>query len=528
MLTGVDNLLVNTGIKPNEPKRPAVEGREPKLFREILAVQNEKLMSNEPAAQLLTEPEQVQELSLLAESGNSKAALLNESTLSEFFKLKLNLAAEEVAAEKETGEAVQQSASNQELLAWVGNLGLKLPVLFSPELVVDKPGAESLVEGVNPITITGLTAAQGENPLELVDLGRQKTSSAEEKTKEALPIPAMLTEKLSPQEAAVGLEKLINSLGEQEQRSTSLISTKPEVAESVLLMPVISGEQLVKSVALREYQAGENNKKSVGLVGRSNYWSDLGISELKLGDSRSKLFDSTLVAPLVKVKVAPDVLVENEIGLADLAKLSGGSEKTDGLIELAKEFAVPLVQSEAAAPKETGVDYNLVFSEQLAKMETAMAEVGAQQLENVEQVDTKELFPQIIDRAKLMAAGGLHEMEVNLQPEHLGKLQLKISMENQVVTAHFLAESERVKEIIETNLNQLRQKLYEAGLQIDQLQVNLGGQGSSGYQQSTYAGADYFGNRTKQVNKVMPIEANSLESLASPKAWSTGAIDFIA
>ncbi len=528
MLTGVDNLLVNAGIKPNEPKRPEVEGREAKLFREILAVQNEKLTSNESAAQLLTESDQVQDLSLLAESGNSKTALLNESTLSEFFKLKLNLAAEEVAAEKETDEMLQQSAGNQELLAWVGNLGLKLPLLFSPELAADNPGAETLVEGVTPLVVTGLAAAQGENPLGLVDLGQQKTSSAEEKTKEALPIPAILTEEFVAQEAAFSLEKLINSLGEQEQRSTNSIPAKPVVAESVLVMPVISSEQLVKSVALREYQAGENNKKSVGLVETSNYWSDLGISELKLGDSRSKLFDSTLVAPLVKVKVEPDVLAENEMRLADLVKFSGGSGKTDGLIELAKEFAVPLVQSEAAAPKETGVDYNLVFSEQLAKMETGMAEVSAQQLENVEQVDAKELFPQIIERAKVMATGGLHEMEVNLQPEHLGKLQLKISMENQVVTAHFLAESERVKEIIETNLNQLRQKLYEAGLQIDQLQVNLGGQGSSGYQQSTYAGADYFGNRTKQVNKVMPSETNSLESLASPKAWSTGAIDFIA
>jgi flagellar hook-length control protein FliK len=84
------------------------------------------------------------------------------------------------------------------------------------------------------------------------------------------------------------------------------------------------------------------------------------------------------------------------------------------------------------------------------------------------------LFSQIMEHARLMLSGNQSELEMSLKPDHLGKLQLKVSIENQVVTARFVAESQQVKQIIETNLNQLRDQLRENGLQVDYLSVSVG------------------------------------------------------
>jgi Flagellar hook-length control protein len=99
---------------------------------------------------------------------------------------------------------------------------------------------------------------------------------------------------------------------------------------------------------------------------------------------------------------------------------------------------------------------------------------------SVNNVNKDDLFAQIVEKAKVSMNNGTGEMEVNLKPDHLGKLHLKVSVENQLVTAKFVAESQQVKEIIETNLNQLRRNLQDTGIQVDQLMVSVGQQNNGG------------------------------------------------
>lgn len=100
-------------------------------------------------------------------------------------------------------------------------------------------------------------------------------------------------------------------------------------------------------------------------------------------------------------------------------------------------------------------------------------------------VDPDDLFSQIVTEGKIMVQGGRSEMELSLQPENLGKLKLKIALENQIVTASFTAESEQVKQIIETNLVNLRKLLQDNGIEVENLLVTVGQdyQGSTDPQQ---------------------------------------------
>lgn len=121
----------------------------------------------------------------------------------------------------------------------------------------------------------------------------------------------------------------------------------------------------------------------------------------------------------------------------------------------------------------------------------------------VTSANKEELFSQIVEQAKVVINNGGSEMEVNLKPEHLGRLQLKVTIENEVVTAKFVAESQQVKEIIESNLSQLRRSLQENGMQVDMIMVSVGYQQSNeSFDQAAYnrEGLKDFGGAIGQAN----------------------------
>ena len=80
---------------------------------------------------------------------------------------------------------------------------------------------------------------------------------------------------------------------------------------------------------------------------------------------------------------------------------------------------------------------------------------------------------QIVDRAIFIQRNGQPEVRIDLKPEHLGRIQMKISTENQRVTVHMLAETPMAREIIEANLGQLRADLAGQGLEVDHFDVDM-------------------------------------------------------
>lgn len=94
--------------------------------------------------------------------------------------------------------------------------------------------------------------------------------------------------------------------------------------------------------------------------------------------------------------------------------------------------------------------------------------------------DTFRVFRSIMEaisaKAKFVQTPQQSEVTVQLKPESLGTLQMKVIMENGLITAKFAAETQQVKEILESNLNSLRQNLADQGIKVDQLEVSLSSQ----------------------------------------------------
>lgn len=95
-------------------------------------------------------------------------------------------------------------------------------------------------------------------------------------------------------------------------------------------------------------------------------------------------------------------------------------------------------------------------------------------VQKVQPLDRFEIVTQIVKKAEAILTGGQTEMRIQLEPENLGKLTLKIAVERGLITAKFTAESYEVKQTIESNFNELKDMLQEKGLEIQNLSVSVG------------------------------------------------------
>jgi len=80
---------------------------------------------------------------------------------------------------------------------------------------------------------------------------------------------------------------------------------------------------------------------------------------------------------------------------------------------------------------------------------------------------------QIVNKAALNVKNGRSEFKIDLKPESLGHLKMQILTENNRVTVRILAENPLVKDMIESNLGQLKANFQNQGLEIEKFDVSV-------------------------------------------------------
>ena len=86
----------------------------------------------------------------------------------------------------------------------------------------------------------------------------------------------------------------------------------------------------------------------------------------------------------------------------------------------------------------------------------------------------QKVMEQIVEGARIQVARGQTRAKIVLQPPSLGKLNLHILTKDDQVKVTFFAENLQVKEIIESNLAQLRQSFVQQGMRVDDFGVFVG------------------------------------------------------
>lgn len=85
----------------------------------------------------------------------------------------------------------------------------------------------------------------------------------------------------------------------------------------------------------------------------------------------------------------------------------------------------------------------------------------------------REIISQITDKAAVTLTQEKSEIVMELKPETLGRLSLKVVTENGIVMAKFEAENSQVQRLLESNMQMLRDSLERQGIIVQDLSVSV-------------------------------------------------------
>jgi flagellar hook-length control protein FliK len=87
--------------------------------------------------------------------------------------------------------------------------------------------------------------------------------------------------------------------------------------------------------------------------------------------------------------------------------------------------------------------------------------------------EMQEIVNQVVDKIKVHISKEMTTMKLNLNPEHLGKVELEVTSKSGVLTADFVVENETAKEALEKGLPALIEKFHEQGLKVEAIEVRI-------------------------------------------------------
>lgn len=87
--------------------------------------------------------------------------------------------------------------------------------------------------------------------------------------------------------------------------------------------------------------------------------------------------------------------------------------------------------------------------------------------------DAMQIMDQIVQQMRVTISTDVSSMEMQLNPENLGKVYVHITSEEGTVNAQFHATNEIVKEALESQVATLRENLNQAGVKVDAIEVTV-------------------------------------------------------
>lgn len=159
---------------------------------------------------------------------------------------------------------------------------------------------------------------------------------------------------------------------------------------------------------------------------------------------------------------------------------SENADSSDNKAEVANKSVNTQVSSTSTDQNQQNVQ---IFGD--VKIGMINNQIEAQKAESSmpQPVKTSEVLNQVLEQAKVIIGQDKSEMIIQLKPDHLGKIELKVVTEQGIVAAKFIAESQQVKEIIETNMQLLKDALEKQGISVDSVNVQVGHDKQNEYQQ---------------------------------------------
>lgn len=103
----------------------------------------------------------------------------------------------------------------------------------------------------------------------------------------------------------------------------------------------------------------------------------------------------------------------------------------------------------------------------------------------------REMTQFVVNKLDIVRQQGFTEARISLNPEHLGQVDIRISIQNGQLVAQFMAHKSDARELLDQQMSQLRMALQGQGLQVEKLEVTQSSQSPSSqlYQDGKQQGA---------------------------------------
>lgn len=162
-------------------------------------------------------------------------------------------------------------------------------------------------------------------------------------------------------------------------------------------------------------------------------------------------------------KVQVEVIQENEAADASENSMTDGEEQDFSNSDNQKLNTVQMPQTnEHVMVNDT---QTAAFAEYLGEFDTVQTLPP--------QVTVADIMEQFAEQTRVLISTDTTKLEMQLNPEHLGKLYVEIIENDGAITAKLQAQNADVKEALEMQIADLKMNLNQAGVKVDSVEVTI-------------------------------------------------------
>ncbi|MBO0603034.1 flagellar hook-length control protein FliK [Sporosarcina sp. E16_3] len=283
------------------------------------------------------------------------------------------------------------------------------------------------------------------------------------------------------------------------------ISNLEELASLLNLEP----KQLIESLLQLLEQAGLDEKGLLAVSNMYDFWTVLNTIDNVASQFFAKLTDALegkggipkqqAVELLMLLKtaelVAPktDLLMKQEQQVFTLQGylataserfeyvLNSSSSAKNGMVQLMEsknvvQFVIPVEAGRTMTDDGTSKDaLQQVASSAFGTVVTAKGELTLTEVENRNNARNEALMKEmqtIFKRSNFGQTDGTNRLLIKLYPEHLGQVRIELLQVNGIMTARILASTALGKEMLDSQLHQLRSAFLQQNLQVERIDVS--------------------------------------------------------
>lgn len=209
----------------------------------------------------------------------------------------------------------------------------------------------------------------------------------------------------------------------------------------------------------------------------------------------------------------------------DLPRVLEKLESSMGVVEVQKPEAATEnmqqgdMQEHAGSEHDKGQDRNVtgqVFyqnytaqaqNQTVGQQISAMASAGESAY--VEAQESRQIMNQVLDYMKVSMRPENTVLDMHLHPESLGSLHIQISAKEGVMTAHFTASSEAVKNVLENQMIVLKENFLQQDIKVEAIEVTVE---THQFEDNLEQGRQRSGEETDRRPKRRRLDINSLET----------------